>query len=425
MKLKSILFKERAGDPLGSGTDFPDANFAEPLGYGFQGSGKAWATGSGNRSVGAVKTLVDPAEEEKRKVRGPLSDIQNSKQLEEREASDILYRDLPGGLPMNALANPTNHIPREIKDPENKTEENDMDTVSLTTLIPFPKLEKYGYGPLTPTKQKFESINTANSWEETSGENIKTIPNDGKYDVLVAPRDWLSNDELDPLSGFNRLNDEDDVNTRAGDMANLVAAKKHIPEPAPVYEDKMKAKESKKLNDLEKKEDHLPSGAEVKPKKPVGSNLGSVLNNDKAAPKNMKNENKNDEVELTAKERLQPYKGSGEVVVVDPEAFTLVRELVKETVREMMQQSPGISVNPKAGATGRAVERKLDNIPGLENLLNAVRGKADAALILSQIATALGGDKLKGSDALKRALQLTLTGEKQPQQNVTEKKITK
>lgn len=423
MKLKNILFGEAAGDPLGGGTEFPDAGYSNPSGYGFQGSGKAWATGQTSQNKGMWNKLIDPEEEKERRVFGSLDKEENSPQpLEEREASDILYRDLIGVPPMNSLSLPINHIPPDVEAIENDVEPNDMSMVSITTLIPFPKLEKFGYGPLTPTKPKFES---ANKWDETTGENIPNIRQDGKYDILVAPRDWTSMEELDPSYGFNRLNDEDDVNTRPGDMANLVSPKKHIPGPAPVYEEnkKMKAKESKKLNDLEKKKDYIPADKEEKkPKTTVGTGVGSVLQNDKAPPKNMKNESKKETkmfpekpAKLDAHERLQPYKGSSEVLT-SPEDFTVVMEAIKETVKEVMSSmmtQPQTGTQPKVGSQGKAVEKKLSLIPGLENLLAAVKGKGDAGVILSQIATALGGDKLRGSDALKKALQISLSSEKE------------
>jgi hypothetical protein len=86
------------------------------------------------------------------------------------------------------------------------------------------------------------------------------------------------------------------------------------PEPAPVYEDKMKAKESKKMNDLEKKEDFVPSDVKKKEK----------LN---------KKDKSNNEIDKN--ERLQPFKGSSETLIAG-EDFSVVLESVTNKIMEKL-----------------------------------------------------------------------------------------
>ena len=303
------IFAEGPGDFAGS-----DSLQGGPFGYG------------GNRQLAnPVKNpkIIDPKQEEKDHIlKLPIP-------IMEREASDILYRDLPGNVPPNSLVNKVAHIPI---DPKDQAQQTNMSRVSLSSLISSPKQEKWGYGPLTPTK--FDSEST-NNWKETSGENMLPVDKDGVGVELVKKVDWLSPDNLDPLSGFNRLNDEDDVNTRAGSISQLVAPKKQIPEPAPVYEEnkKMKAKESKKLNDLENKKDHDPEKTPVG--KVVGTGLGSVVKTKEHIPQNDKPKSK--PVKQDKQDNLNPYKGSSEVLV-DPESFTLIKETIEKTIKEFFEK---------------------------------------------------------------------------------------
>lgn len=259
--------------------------------------------------------IVDPAQQMKKQVRGPLDKEREPAQplepILEREASDVLYRDMPGNTPMNSLSSPENHIPLDPASVPNGEQDNNMSSVTATTLIPTPKLQKFGYK---------ESLN---KWDETSGENIKPVTQNAQLVALVKPKNFLSQKELDPMSGFNRLEDDDDVNTRPGNMANLSAPKKFIPEPAPVYEEqKMKAKNSKKFNELEDKENFVPSD---KAKKKV----------DKAetfsTPDSKTSENPNTQ-------KLQPYKGD-ENVFINPEDFSfLVENLTNKIFEKLLKK---------------------------------------------------------------------------------------
>lgn len=294
-KIKNLIFNEAIGDFAGADT--------------FQGGPFGYGADHQLKKVQHHKELTDPEEQKKKRFYGNLDSLKDPPMqldlpLNEREASDILYRDLPGWPPVNTLSKPENFVP---KDKNDNNEEIDMDTVSLTSLIPMNKLEKFGHRPLNPD-------NTANDWTETSGENIKNVTGDGRYNLLVHPENYQSDEYLDQISGFNRLNDEDDVNTRPGNMANLVMPKKYIQEPAPVYEEsEMKTKEIKKFNELENKKNYIPKLSKKTDKQKSGD--GVALKTKKEASNIDKNE------------KLQPYKYSSK-----PEELEKILEKITEGI---------------------------------------------------------------------------------------------
>ena len=302
VSLVNLLFKEGPGDFAGS-----DTFQGGPFGFG------------GQRQLAAPtknEKLIDPAEEEKNHD----YHMSNKLKLSEREASDIFYRDLPGNLPANALVNRQQHVPVDTKDEELQT---NMSRVSLSSLLGSGKAEKHGYGPLKLNRE------STTGWADSEGQNLRPIKQDGGVE-LVKKVNWVDDEALDPVSGFNRLNDEDDVNTRPGTMASISSPKKHVPGPAPVYEDKMKAKESKKLNDLSNKQDHIPS--EKKKPKVTGSGLGSVV-----TTKDVEPSKKPKKKDPDPNEKLQPFKGSSEVLV-DPESFTLIKEKISKAIKEVFDK---------------------------------------------------------------------------------------
>ena len=63
---------------------------------------------------------------------------------------------------------------------------------------------------------------------------------------------------------------------------------------------------------------------------------------------------------------------------------------------------------------GQKLEAKLDKIPGLDDLLAGVKGKANNAQILLQIAEKLGGEKEPASGLLKAAAALAQKEEAKP-----------
>lgn len=63
---------------------------------------------------------------------------------------------------------------------------------------------------------------------------------------------------------------------------------------------------------------------------------------------------------------------------------------------------------------GQKVEAKLDKIPGLDDLLAGVKGKANNAQILLQMAEKLGGEKEPASGLLKAAAALAQKEEAKP-----------
>ena len=351
IKLKNIIFNEAPGDWAGSDTSqYP----GDP--YGFQGTANFGVNGS--RQLAKPErsdSLVDPEEEKSKHVYGPLDQDRlpppnppvGPRALAEDQAG-INLGPAPGMRP-NILVDPKGFVPNDPDSVENG--EVDLSIPSISSLLSSQNVEKAGYGPsidfdpLHLSSHEDDGPNQELNLDQekdggkgpnqSNADGLKNVQRDGRYNLLVAPRQYTADSELNPMDGFNHLDDEDDVHTRGGDMGNLVAPKKYIPEPAPTYEGKMKAKESKKLNDLEKKKDFLPTGAETKKQeKAKGVSLGSVLNNDKAAPKNMKNE----EVEVDAAERLQPYKGSSEVLV-SPEDFTVVLEAIRNGIRKALKEA--------------------------------------------------------------------------------------
>ena len=67
------------------------------------------------------------------------------------------------------------------------------------------------------------------------------------------------------------------------------------------------------------------------------------------------------------------------------------------------QQDAG---GPKLNSAAQKLETKIGKIPGIDELLGAVKDKSNAANILALLAAKLGGEKLKGSVALQNALKI-------------------
>ena len=77
-------------------------------------------------------------------------------------------------------------------------------------------------------------------------------------------------------------------------------------------------------------------------------------------------------------------------------------------------------------ASGKKLQDRLAKIPGLDKLMSTVTKRDDAAEILAAIAEKLGGDKVKGSQALTNALKIAKEEEKEnPQQQAVQKESIK
>lgn len=63
-------------------------------------------------------------------------------------------------------------------------------------------------------------------------------------------------------------------------------------------------------------------------------------------------------------------------------------------------------------ASGKKLQDRLAKIPGLDKLMSTVTKRDDAAEILAALAEKLGGDKVEGSKALAKALNIAKEEEK-------------
>ncbi len=58
------------------------------------------------------------------------------------------------------------------------------------------------------------------------------------------------------------------------------------------------------------------------------------------------------------------------------------------------------------GSAGKKLQTKMDKVPGLEQIIGAVKQKGDAAVVLKDLAQQIGGDKLPADQILARAYSL-------------------
>jgi hypothetical protein len=58
------------------------------------------------------------------------------------------------------------------------------------------------------------------------------------------------------------------------------------------------------------------------------------------------------------------------------------------------------------GYAARKFQSKLEKVPGLEDLIAAIKQKGDAAVVLKDLAMAIGGDKLRADQVLAKAYRL-------------------
>lgn len=76
-----------------------------------------------------------------------------------------------------------------------------------------------------------------------------------------------------------------------------------------------------------------------------------------------------------------------------------------------------INEQPVLSGAAKKVESKLDKIPGLDDVLALVKGKANGAPILLQIAETLGGEKELASGLLLAALNMAKKKEAETKNN--------
>lgn len=65
----------------------------------------------------------------------------------------------------------------------------------------------------------------------------------------------------------------------------------------------------------------------------------------------------------------------------------------------------------KSSPAVQKLEKKFASIKNLDDILAGIKQKGDAAAVLALLAAKLGGDKLKGSDILKKATAETVGAE--------------
>lgn len=237
--------------------------------------------------------------------------------INERGASDVLYRDMYGWPPTNTLADPVDHVPEdEDQDRESPEEER----YNIPKLLPSPREGERGipfgkgpvnspgegllalepgdmitqgsmYNPMEPddglklTQKRNRSLNR---WKETEEVNKGHTNRDEVFNHLVKPVNYIKK-EFGQNDYVKDLDNPDDVPLQVGGQGVIAHPVKHVPGNVNIYkkgnpgyslgeakEPKMakKTKESKK-RDLE---DYVPKDLDKKsPEETYGNGMGQIM----------------------------------------------------------------------------------------------------------------------------------------------------
>ena len=257
--------------------------------------------------------LLPLEDEERDKLLDPKNDTEPSYfYVAERNASDALYRDLPGFPRMNTLTDPEDHVP---EDQDSDREYPEEERYAVPNLLPSPREGDRGkpfgrgkyedssnltlnknttdtnmYDPMNDeiTNNKLDLLQkknkSLNRWKETEQENRGHTNRDLVSNHLVAPQNfikksWGQNDYK------KKLDEPDDVPIHAGSMGGALAHPvKHVPGPVNIYSNssgylkEAKTMKADKVPAKPKYEKYLPKDLEKKsPDETYGNGMGQTL----------------------------------------------------------------------------------------------------------------------------------------------------
>lgn len=208
------------------------------------------------------KDLVDPEEEEKRKVYpgdkpldAPLVEEKPLVEEDQLEASlfefgtdptRILYRDMPG-MKQNIVPNQKRYVPYDTMeyDPEEKAPE--MSDMSMTNLAsPTPKVKKVGVPSLDNDKGIVPNSYDPAEWGGNKQTPVTVLDTSGKQNNLNYRVDWLKMVDKDAQKEDPNFMDSEEDNVHLTSNTKLVKPHRFVP--------KVVTPRDKMMNENKKKE---------------------------------------------------------------------------------------------------------------------------------------------------------------------------
>jgi hypothetical protein len=238
----------------------------------------------------------------------------DSDMINERGASDVLYRDMYGWPPMNTIADPVDHVP---EDEDQDREVPEEERYNIPKLLPSPREGERGipfgkgpvntpgegllalepgdmitqgsmYNPMEPDdglKLTKKRNKTLNRWKETEEVDKGHTNRDEVFNHLVKPVNYIKK-EFGQTDYVKDLDNPDDVPLHAGGQGVIAHPVKHVPGNINIYkkgnpgyslgeakETKMAKKETKR-----ELEDYLPKDLDKKEtKETYGNGMGQIM----------------------------------------------------------------------------------------------------------------------------------------------------
>lgn len=260
---------------------------------------------------------ISPMEDNEREdLLDPSHDVEPSyfarPPLNERGASDIFYRDLPGFPAMNTLADKEDHVPDD-EDSDREQDDPEEERYNIPNLIPQPRegrrgkpfgLGKYNdetelalsrgsstdtnmFDPMNNTNSDGEELKltqkrnkTLNRWKETDQEDRGHTNRDMVSNHLVAPQNFIKK-SWGQTDVKKKLDEPDDVEMAVGRSGVIVNPVKHVPGPVDIYGKRpgyVRENKDNKMAIDKKRIKYVPDDLDkTYPKETYGTGMGQIL----------------------------------------------------------------------------------------------------------------------------------------------------
>jgi hypothetical protein len=200
------------------------------------------------------KSLVDPEEEEKKKVY-PGDKPLEEPLVEEEEAlfefgtdpNRILYRDMPG-MKQNIVPAQQRYVPYDTMeyDPEEKAPEmSDMSITNLTS--PTPKVKKVGVPSLDNDKGIVPNSYDPAEWRGNKQTPVSVIDTSGKQNNLSYRVDWMKMVDKDAQKEDPNFMDSEEENVNLTSNTKLVKPHRFVPKVVTPRDKMMNENKKEKL----------------------------------------------------------------------------------------------------------------------------------------------------------------------------------